>query len=69
MGNVTKKYTVSKELVDAINDLPPTYTQGDDGKYDQFVPDQETEYSIQRKLDRVDEAERKFNELMNTEHE
>jgi len=48
----------SKEVVDAYNDLPPTYNTGDDVKFDQFVPDPVTEQGVQNALDRVDQAEK-----------
>ena len=65
MGNVVKRGIAARELVDAINDLPPTYNQGEGGKYEQFIPDFETEESIQRKLDRVKRAEEKLSNAMN----
>ena len=51
-------YKLAKEYVDAVLDLPPTYTIGEIGNFNQIFPDPETPDSIQLKLKEVDKAEK-----------
>ena len=65
-----QKYQLAREYVDAINDLPPTYKRGEEingycgdlGKGElgmkQIFPDPVSEYSIKKKLDRANQAEK-----------
>lgn len=66
MGNFIDVVLKAGALVDAVNDLPPTYETSHDGEYfDQFIPDPVTPQSVQRKLDAVDKAQREFDQARN----
>lgn len=59
-----EEWNAAGDVVDAYMDLPPTYkTSNDDEYFIQVIPDPVTEEGCKRALDRVDEAERKFNEI------
>ena len=63
-----EKWQAAGEVVDSLNDLPPTYkNSNDDEYYNQFIPDPVTEEGVQRALDRANEAQEKFDELQNKE--
>ncbi len=51
-------YKLAKAYVDAVLDLPPTYTIGEIGGFEQIVHDPENFGSIERKIDAANKAEK-----------
>ena len=58
-----KSYKLARKYVDAVLNLPPTYTIGEIGNFNQIVPDPETPDSIQIKIDEVNKAEKDWSDF------
>ena len=58
-----KCHKLAREYVDAVLNLPPTYTIGEIFNFEQIVPDPETPDSIQIKIDAVKKAEKAWSDF------
>ena len=58
-----ERWQASSEYINAIHELPPTYNTGEDLGFNQYFHDPISDNELRRKLDNVNNAEKKLNEI------